>query len=118
MRLSDLRDPRHYLLACRDKCSECLYSGSRIVSDERAADLMRRTSQGGGTFFICHKGQLLDGRARVVCGGWIRANKSAASELLTGALMLGRAYGEQRTYWINTTTGALEPLTDFLTNTD
>jgi len=43
------------LLAAR-RCGECLMSRDRIVSGERAAEIVRGC-RGSGTHFLCHKAQ-------------------------------------------------------------
>lgn len=48
-------------------CDECLFSPNRIVSGERAAEVIR-SCQESGTHFSCHKATIVD--ADVCCRGF------------------------------------------------
>ena len=53
---------------CARKCSECLYSKNRIVSADRAAEIMRKTAR-MDSHFICHKSQIRGDEKEAVCHG-------------------------------------------------
>lgn len=54
------------------QCNECLFCSSRIVTDERAAEIIRDCAK-RDTHFICHKFTLEDGRSQVMCRGHYEA---------------------------------------------
>ena len=52
---------------CAKKCNECLYSKNRIVSAERAADIMMEVAR-KDSYFVCHKSSIR-GEEEWVCAG-------------------------------------------------
>lgn len=59
---------RNGLLVCEKRCDECLYSSNRIVSSERASEIMREVIL-KDTHFVCHKSKLRTDGEDVVCRG-------------------------------------------------
>ena len=54
------------LMVARERCSQCLYTENRIVSNARAKQLIRDCAK-NDTHFLCHKGTA-EGK-EVVCAG-------------------------------------------------
>lgn len=77
------------LLASR-KCDECLASRARIVSGERAAEIIR-DCKARGVHFQCHKGQLvgINLHCRANSGRIAFCSASRGSTLIVAALTLG-----------------------------
>lgn len=65
------------LKVCNHACNQCLFTDNRIVSGERATQVISEALETDG-FFECHKGTL-QGK-RVVCRGfWNRYRKDVLS---------------------------------------
>lgn len=51
-----------------DKCDACLLSPQRLVSGQRAAEIVRATKDEPGATFTCHKGTLSG--EDMICRAW------------------------------------------------
>jgi hypothetical protein len=72
----------------KKRCDQCLFSGAKIVSDERRAEILRNCAR-DDTHFICHKFTIAeDGDSQVCCRGFYDADP-AASNLMRIAGRLG-----------------------------
>jgi hypothetical protein len=52
-----------------EACHNCLLSPNRIVTGQRAAQLIRETAHNDGGPFTCHKDQT-DGEPTAICRSW------------------------------------------------
>lgn len=52
-----------------ERCDHCLLGSDRIVSGDRARDLVATTRASEGGSFICHKSQISD-EPEAICRGW------------------------------------------------
>lgn len=57
------------MLIQRQQCDQCLFSRNRIVSNERAADIIRGCVE-KDTYFQCHKTQVKGSSQDVCCRGF------------------------------------------------
>lgn len=51
------------------ECGNCLLGKDRLVSGDRARQIIRDTRAKDGATFICHKGQISD-EPTAICRGW------------------------------------------------
>lgn len=51
------------------KCDHCLFSAHRLVSGERARELVASTRNEEGASFICHRSQISD-EPQAICSAW------------------------------------------------
>jgi len=51
------------------QCDNCLLSRDRLVTGERARDLISSTRETEGGSFICHKSQIVD-EPEAICSAW------------------------------------------------
>jgi hypothetical protein len=71
-------------------CNQCLFTQNRIVSEERAASILKQCAR-EKTHFICHKFSLLHRGSQVMCRGHYEAverGELPAPELLKCARRL------------------------------
>ena len=62
------RDGRVHVRAV--PCDRCLFSADRLVSGERAREIVRATRETpGGSSFVCHKSQVSD-EVPSICATW------------------------------------------------
>ena len=57
-----------HLEVCEERCDQCLFTANRIVSGERAAELIKGCNK-TGKFFVCHKGSI-NGNDNLCCRGF------------------------------------------------
>jgi hypothetical protein len=62
------KERKPYLEVCEQRCDQCLFSKDRIVSGERAAELIKGCNK-SGRFFVCHKGSI-NGNDDLCCRGF------------------------------------------------
>jgi hypothetical protein len=72
------------ILVMKERCDECLFSPDRIVSNERAAEVLADCAE-NGTHFICHKATL-KGR-HVCCRGFYDKDPMASNALRVGKIL-------------------------------
>lgn len=61
-----IREHETGFLVYQKRCKNCLFSGNRIVSEARAAEIVQ-TCKETDTYFICHVEQANQMRQREVC---------------------------------------------------
>lgn len=74
---------------CEKMCPECLFTPAKIVGEERKQDILEGINNGGGSYFVCHKGSLT-GNNQLCCRGWYDANPDAPIVVLAKSLKLVR----------------------------
>lgn len=72
-------DPGSFLVA-EKRCAQCLYTKNRIVSEDRAAQLIAECKE-SGSYFVCHKGSLT-GNDQLCCNGYYEDAKDTAKVIL------------------------------------
>lgn len=75
------------LQVCSRPCDECLFSKNKLVSDQRAGEILEQCEE-ERTHFICHKGTLAG--KNIVCNGFYREKTTPYLELMkaTGKIEL------------------------------
>jgi len=66
----------------KQKCSECLISKNKIVSDARKKQIIQGCKD-DGKYFICHKSSIAGGEAE--CHGFYKTHNPAVSKMLEDA---------------------------------
>lgn len=67
MPIEVFRDGKVHVRA--ERCDACLLGPNRVVSGDRARELVESTRSQDGSSFICHKGQISD-EPDAICRGW------------------------------------------------
>jgi hypothetical protein len=75
---SNMPDPGHFLVA-EKRCAECLFTPNRVVSAERAAEIVEKCER-EGSYFVCHKGSLT-GNDQLCCRGFYDAHETRVTRL-------------------------------------
>lgn len=60
------------LQICKQSCNQCLFTANKIVSEDRAAEVVEQ-SLASDTYFECHKGTIAG--LKLVCRGFWNKHK-------------------------------------------
>ncbi len=74
----NMPEPGKFLVA-EKRCRECLFTTNRIVSEVRAAEIVK-DCEANGTYFVCHKGTLT-GNDQLCCRGFYDAHETRVTRL-------------------------------------